>query len=90
MRHAKVAKRKTQPDVLYNSALVAKFTNSLMKDGKKSVAQKMMYKAMDRIKEQGNDPLEVFSKALQTISPKIEIKARRVGGASYQHLLFSY
>jgi len=84
MRHKKVAKRKAQPDFLYNNVMVAKFTNCLMKDGKKTVAQRIVYQAFEKIKEQGLEPLEVFEKALQTIGPKVEVKARRVGGASYQ------
>ncbi|HUD44934.1 MAG TPA: 30S ribosomal protein S7 [Patescibacteria group bacterium] len=84
MRHKKVDKRQIQPDFMYNSILVAKFTNCLMKNGKKTAAQRAIYQAFDLIKEKGMDPLEVFEKALQTIGPKIEVKARRVGGASYQ------
>lgn len=84
MRHKKVEKRKIKADLLYNNMLVAKFTNCLMMDGKKSIAQKQIYQAFDLIKEKGSEPLEVFEKALQTIAPKVEVKARRVGGASYQ------
>lgn len=84
MRHAKIDKRKIKPDLLFNNILVAKFTNSLMRDGKKSVAQKQMYAAFDLIKEKGLEPLDIFQKALTTVSPKVEVKARRVGGASYQ------
>lgn len=84
MRHAKVIKRKTTPDQLYNSVLVAKFINNLMKDGKKTVAERVVYGAFDLIKAKGQDPLEFFQKVLEAISPKVEIKARRIGGANYQ------
>ena len=84
MRHKKVEKRITMPDPLYRSVLVAKFTNRLMKDGKKTVAQGLVYKTFDNLKEKGLDPLATFEKALQNIAPKQEIKARRVGGANYQ------
>ncbi len=84
MRHAKIDKRKIKPDLLYNNLMVAKFTNCLMVNGKKTVAQKQMYTAFDLIKEKGMEPLEIFEKALTTISPKVEVKARRVGGANYQ------
>ena len=84
MRHKKVVRRKAQPDYLYNNVMVAKFTNCLMRDGKKTVAQRIVYQAFEQIKGQGLEPLDVFEKALQTIGPKVEVKARRVGGASYQ------
>ncbi len=84
MRHAKVAKRVTEADQLYNSILVAKFINNLMKDGKKTVAQKVVYSAFDLLKAKGQDPLDTFQKVLDTVSPKVEIKARRIGGANYQ------
>lgn len=84
MRHAKVQKRQVKPDMLYNSVVVTKFINGLMFDGKKSIAQKKFYNAMNLIKEKNQEPLESFEKALQNISPKVEVKARRVGGANYQ------
>lgn len=84
MRHAKIAKRQIEPDKIYNNLLVAKFINRLMKDGKKTVAEKVVYGMFDLLKEQGNDPLETFLKALDAIGPKVEIKARRIGGANYQ------
>ncbi|MCL5970842.1 MAG: 30S ribosomal protein S7 [Patescibacteria group bacterium] len=84
MRHKKTEKRKTEPDNLYNSRLVAKFINGLMKDGKKSVAQSVLYGAFDLLSEKGQNPLEAFEKAIQNVGPKIEVKPRRVGGASYQ------
>lgn len=84
MRHAKIAKRKTEPDALYNSVLVAKFINNLMQDGKKTVAEKVVYGAFDLLKAKGQDALETFQKVLETVAPKVEIKARRIGGANYQ------
>lgn len=84
MRHAKITKRKAQPDQLYNSVLVAKLVNNVMRDGKKSVAQKVVYSAFDLLKEKGQDPLDTFQKVLEAIAPKVEIKARRIGGANYQ------
>lgn len=84
MRHKKAEKRNVKPDYLYQSILVAKFINRLMKDGKKTVAQHAFYSALDRIKGNKKDPLEVFEKAVHTVAPRQEVKARRVGGASYQ------
>ena len=84
MRHAKVAKRTINPDTVYNNLLVAKFINRLMRDGKKTVAQKKLYNAFKIISEKNQDPVETFDKALQNVAPKVEVKARRVGGANYQ------
>jgi small subunit ribosomal protein S7 len=79
------AKREILPDSKYNSKLVSKFINSLMKAGKKSVAEKICYGAFDVIKDKtGNDPLKVFKTALENVKPAIEVKSRRVGGATYQ------
>ena len=70
---------------MYNSVLVTKLVNSIMLDGKKGVAQKVVYGAVDTIKEKtGNEPLDVFTQALENIMPSLEVKARRVGGATYQ------
>ena len=70
---------------MYNSVLVTKLVNSNMLDGKKGVAQKVVYGAFDTIKEKtGNEPLDVFTQALENIMPSLEVKARRVGGATYQ------
>ena len=70
---------------MYNSVLVTKLVNSIMLDGKKGVAQKVVYGAFDIVKEKtGNDPLEVFTTAMENIMPSLEVKARRVGGATYQ------
>lgn len=84
MRHAKIQKRKTEPDKVYNSPLVAKFINNLMRDGKKSVAEKIFYDTMKLLSEKNEDPLLMFEQVLQKVGPAQEIKARRVGGASYQ------
>ena len=84
MRHKKVQKRKIESDILYNNPLVTKLINYIMIDGKKTVAQKQVYDAFAALKAKGQDPMQVFDKALQTVGPKVEIKARRVGGANYQ------
>lgn len=84
-RRGNVPKREILPDPVYNSVLVTKLVNSIMLDGKKGVAQKVVYDAFDIIKEKtGRDPLEVFTEALENIMPSLEVKARRVGGATYQ------
>ena len=84
-RRGNVPKREILPDPMYNSVLVTKLVNSIMLDGKKGVAQKVVYGAFDIVKEKtGNDPLEVFTAAMENIMPSLEVKARRVGGATYQ------
>ena len=84
-RRGQIAKRDVLPDPLYNSKLVTRLINSVMLDGKKGVAQKIVYGAFDIIKEKtGEDPLEVFEKAMENVMPVLEVKARRVGGATYQ------
>jgi small subunit ribosomal protein S7 len=84
-RRGFVPKRDVLPDPLYNSKLVTKLINSVMYDGKKGVAQKVVYGAFDLIREKtGKDPLEVFEKALENVMPVLEVKARRVGGSTYQ------
>ena len=84
-RRGNVPKREVLPDPLYNSVLVTKLTNSIMLDGKKGVAQKVVYGAFDIIKEKtGKEPMEVYTQALENIMPSLEVKARRVGGATYQ------
>jgi small subunit ribosomal protein S7 len=84
-RKGKVPKREVLPDPVYGSVVVAKLINSIMLDGKKGTAQAIVYGAFDRIKEQtGEEPLEVFEKAMENIMPLVEVKARRVGGANYQ------
>jgi small subunit ribosomal protein S7 len=78
-------KREILPDSRYNSKLVSKFINALMRAGKKSVAEKTCYDAFDIIKEKtGNDPMKVFKAALENVKPVVEVKSRRVGGATYQ------
>ncbi|HVT00900.1 MAG TPA: 30S ribosomal protein S7 [Patescibacteria group bacterium] len=79
----KVNKRAMQLDPVYGSNLIAKFTNRLMVDGKKTVAQRVVYDAFEIIKKEGN-PLELFEKAIDSVAPKVEVKARRIGGAAYQ------
>ena len=84
-RRGNVPKREVLPDPIYNSVLVTKLVNSIMLDGKKGVAQKIVYDAFDLVKEKtGNDPLEMFEKALENIMPSLECKTRRIGGANYQ------
>ena len=84
-RRGNVPKREILPDPIYGSVLVTKLVNSIMLDGKKGVAQKVVYGAFDIIKEKtGKDPLDVFTAAIENIMPSLEVKARRVGGATYQ------
>ena len=84
-RRGNVPKREVLPDPLYNSVLVTKFVNSIMLDGKKGVAQKVVYGAFDIIKEKTDkDPLEVFTTAMENIMPSLETKSRRVGGSTDQ------
>jgi small subunit ribosomal protein S7 len=84
-RRGNVPKREVLPDPIYGSVLVTKLVNSIMLDGKKGVAQKVVYGAFDIIKDKTEkDPLEVFTAALENIMPSLEVKARRVGGATYQ------
>lgn len=84
-RRGFIAKRDVLPDPMYNSKVVTKLVNNIMLDGKKSVAQKIVYDAFDIIKEkEGKEPLEVFEAALENVMPVLEVKARRVGGATYQ------
>ena len=84
-RRGFIAKRDVLPDPIYNSKVVTKLVNNIMLDGKKSVAQQIVYDAFDIIKEkEQKDPLEVFEAALNNVMPVLEVKARRVGGATYQ------
>ena len=84
-RRGNVPKREILPDPIYKSVLVTKLINQIMLDGKKGVAQKVVYSAFDIIKEKsGKDPLDAFTEALNNIMPSLEVKARRVGGATYQ------
>lgn len=84
MRHKQAPKREIKGDIKYKNKLVAKFINYLMRDGKKTVAQKVLYNTFDLIAKKNTDPLTIFDKALQNVGPKQEVKAKRVGGASYQ------
>ena len=84
-RRGNVPKREVLPDPMYNSVLVTKLVNSVMLDGKKGVAQKVVYDAFDIIKEKtGKEPLDAFTEAMNNIMPVLEVKARRIGGATYQ------
>ena len=84
-RRGQISKREILPDPVYNSTLVSKLINNIMLDGKKGVAQKIVYDAFDTVKEKtGKDPLEAFQAALNNIMPTLEVKARRVGGSTYQ------
>ena len=84
-RRGNIAKREVLPDPLYNSTLVTRLINNVMYEKKKGVAQKIVYDAFDIIKEKtGEEPLEVFEAAMENVMPMLEVKARRVGGATYQ------
>ena len=84
-RRGFIAKREVLPDPLYASTVVTRLINNIMLDGKKGVAQKIVYGAFDIVKEKtGKDPLEAFKQAMDNIMPVLEVKARRVGGATYQ------
>ncbi|MBI5586150.1 MAG: 30S ribosomal protein S7 [Deltaproteobacteria bacterium] len=84
-RKREVAKREILPDPKYHSLLVAKFVNSLMRKGKKSTAESILYQALDIISQKSEDePLKVFEKAVDNVKPVIEVKSRRVGGSTYQ------
>lgn len=85
MRKRRAVKRDVLPDPIYQTKLVTKLVNSIMLDGKKGTAQKILYQAFDIVKEKtGQDPNEVFEKAMENIKPALEVKSRRVGGANYQ------
>ena len=84
-RKGNVPKREVLPDPVYGSVVVAKLINSIMLDGKKGVAQKIVYDAFEQVSEKtGEDAMEVFEKAMNNIMPVLEVKARRIGGATYQ------
>ena len=83
-RRGSVPKRDVLPDPMYNSKLVTKLINNIMYDGKKGVAQKIVYDAFAIIEAKGEQPLDAFQKALENIMPVLEVKARRVGGSTYQ------
>ena len=84
-RRGKVKKRKLQPDHFYNSTLISRFINTILKKGKKSLAEKIVYGAMEKVKQKlKEDPLKMFEKAVENVRPVLETKSRRVGGATYQ------
>ncbi len=86
MRRRKAVKRQLTPDVRYNSELVAKLINTIMEQGKKATAQKIVYGALEQLaeKKKDMDALEIFIQALENVKPRVEVKSRRVGGATYQ------
>lgn len=84
MRHKQAPRRDIDPDTIYNNKQIAKFINYLMKDGKKTVAQNVLYATFDLITKKQADPIAIFEKALSNVGPKQEVKAKRVGGANYQ------
>ena len=86
MRRRRVTKRELTPDVKFNSPLIARLINTIMSRGKKSTAQSIVYGALDIISERKKDiaPIDVFTQALENVKPKLEVKSRRVGGATYQ------
>ena len=84
-RRGQISKRDVLPDPMYNSIVVTKLINNIMYDGKKGVAQKIVYDAFEIVKEKtGKEALDAFNEAMENIMPKLEVKARRVGGATYQ------
>ncbi|MGZ9080492.1 MAG: 30S ribosomal protein S7 [Burkholderiales bacterium] len=84
-RRREIAKRELLPDALYQSPLVTKFINTIMSEGKRSTAERILYQSFDLIKERsGDDPLKVFKKAVDNVKPSLEVKSRRVGGSNYQ------
>jgi small subunit ribosomal protein S7 len=84
-RRREIAKREIPSDPLYNSTLVTKFISCVMRDGKRSTAERILYGSFDIIKEKtGDDPLKVFKKAIDNVKPSLEVKSRRVGGSNYQ------
>lgn len=84
MRGKRVTKGLLQPDPVYGNRLVSRLVNRVMLSGKKTVAENQVYKAFDIIKKQGEDPIKVLETAINTVGPKMEVRARRMGGASYQ------
>jgi len=84
-RRREVVKRPIPPDPIYNSTLVTKFVRTVMKSGKRSTAEGLLYGSLELVKERtGEDPLKVFKKALENVKPSLEVKSRRVGGSNYQ------
>ena len=83
-RKRKAPNRKIYPDPKYGSVVISKFINSIMYDGKRSTAEKILYDAMEKMKGKNDDPLKVFNSAISNVKPNIEVRSRRVGGATYQ------
>lgn len=84
-RRREITKREILPDPIYGSALLARFINTVMSDGKRSVAEGILYRSLDMVKERtGDDPIKVFKKAIENTKPSLEVKSRRVGGSNYQ------
>ena len=83
-RKRKAPNRKIYPDPKYGSVIISKFINSIMYDGKRSTAEKILYDAMEKMKGKNDDPLKVFNAAISNVKPNIEVRSRRVGGATYQ------
>jgi len=83
-RKRKAPKRKTYPDPKYQSEVISKFINSIMYDGKRSTAEKILYSALDKMKAKNQDPLKIFNSAIGNVRPNLEVRSRRVGGATYQ------
>ena len=83
-RKRRAPKRKNYSDPKYRSQVVSKFINSIMYDGKRSTAEKILYTALDKIKSKNEDPIEVFNLAVDNVRPNLEVRSRRVGGATYQ------
>ena len=83
-RKRKAPKRKSYPDPKYQSEVISKFINSIMYDGKRSTAEKILYSALDKMKAKNQDPLKVFNSAIGNVRPNLEVRSRRVGGATYQ------
>jgi len=83
-RKRRAPKRKNYSDPKYRSQVVSKFINSIMYDGKRSTAEKILYTALDKIKSKNQDPIEVFNSAVNNVRPNLEVRSRRVGGATYQ------
>jgi small subunit ribosomal protein S7 len=84
-RRREIPKRELVPDAIYQSPLVTKFINTIMSEGKRSTAERILYQSFDLIKERsGDDPLKVFKKAVDNVKPALEVKSRRVGGSNYQ------
>ena len=84
-RRREIPKREVPPDPIYSSSLVTKFISTIMRDGKRSTAERILYQSFDIIKERsGDDPVKVFKKAVDNVKPSLEVKSRRVGGSNYQ------